>query len=100
MSVSHFTTLRLTGWPWAYVHRCPTPAAPEARSWVLSALMKLTAQIGECSPIVLEVVRSGKRSKHADTQQVRLATLGGHASVGRLTRIGAPEPAGARPGHG
>ena len=46
-------------------------AAAEARSWVLSALMKITAQLGECPPLVTEVVRLAKKSKHVDTQQVR-----------------------------
>ena len=49
-------------------------AAAEARSWVLSALMKVTAQLGECPPLVAEVVRLAKRSKHSDTLQVQLAT--------------------------
>ena len=70
MSVSHFTTLRLTGWPWAYVHRCPTPAAPEARSWVLSALMKLAINQLQSAFLTPEQVEASHEIMGLDTQLI------------------------------
>jgi len=48
----------------------------ESRSWLLSALLKTVAQLGECPPHVWEIVRHHKRSKLVDLQQVCRRTSG------------------------
>jgi hypothetical protein len=45
-------------------------AAADARTWLLSAMMKVVARLGECPPLPAAALRTALASKHNDMAQV------------------------------